>query len=284
MHRFLASFAAFALSCADAPPTAPSTAAKPQAQQDASCAVDADGFDIELVYLDSFTAAQRAAIDSAAARWEEVVVGDVLDIDDASLNQWSSVLNRRVTYEGAVDDLLVFVGKNPAQTSRASVLQMRWPHEGGQALIAEVAFNPSQLRRSEREGWLYKLVLHELGHALGIGTTWSIERTACDVESYRFTGAAARLAFDMAGGGDYLEPKVPISNDLAHWPASVLAGEIMADVAATDDTLSLSAISVAALGDLGYEVDFAAADPYTLPDLSAAKVSSAVPFCAVGLH
>ena len=45
---------------------------------------------------------------------------------------------------------------------------------------------------------------------------------------------------------------------------------------------ALSAITLGALSDLGYTVDFSAADPYELPLLGAAKpVADAVPFCSL---
>ena len=44
----------------------------------------------------------------------------------------------------------------------------------------------------------------------------------------------------------------------------------------------LSAITLGALSDLGYTVDFSMADPYELPPPGAAKpVADAVPFCSL---
>ena len=59
------------------------------------------------------------------------------------------------------------------------------------------------------------------------------------------------------------------------------AGELMSGRGGRYD--ALSAITLGALSDLGYTVDFSAADPYELPvPLGAAKpVADAVPFCSL---
>ena len=95
-----------------------------------------------------------------------------------------------------------------------------------------------------------------------------------------FAGPQAIAAFDQAGGTDYPSEKVPTERDGAHWPSSVLAGELMTP----SSGYALSAITLGALSDLGYSVDFSVADPYVLPSPTAAKpVADAAPFCSLDL-
>ena len=90
-----------------------------------------------------------------------------------------------------------------------------------------------------------------------------------------FAGPQAIAAFDQAGGTDYQGAKVPLQQNGGHWHGGVLSGELMAPRGRGP----LSAITLGALSDLGYTVDFSAADPYELPPPGAAKsVADAIPF------
>ena len=85
-----------------------------------------------------------------------------------------------------------------------------------------------------------------------------------------FTGAQARVAFDAAGGAGYAGGlKIPVENtggagaEDAHWRDAVFGIELMTGF--VDAGLNpLSRISVASMADLGYSVNLAGADPYTL--------------------
>ena len=96
-----------------------------------------------------------------------------------------------------------------------------------------------------------------------------------------FAGPQAIAAFNRAGGTDYQGAKVPTEQNGGHWHRSVLSGELMS----TSNNNILSAITLGALSDLGYTVDFSAADPYELPSPglpgAAKPVADAVPFCSL---
>jgi len=83
-----------------------------------------------------------------------------------------------------------------------------------------------------------------------------------------FSGPAAGAAFAAIGGSG---PDVPVENDVdffglgsvnSHWRESVFDDELMTPAA--NGSLALSEVSVAAMADLGYEVDPRAADPFSL--------------------
>ena len=122
--------------------------------------------------------------------------------------------------------------------------------------------------------------LHEIGHVLGFtGTVWNefgylknLSRDDPNADTH-FSGPLAIEAFDDAGGRDYAGRKVPVKRmDGSHWRYSVLKGEVMGP----QGGVSLSAITVQSLADLGYGVDVAQADAYTLPSAAAGKTAAKV--------
>ena len=118
---------------------------------------------------------------------------------------------------------------------------------------------------------------------LGFGTLWDrfgylqapSAAAASRPPDTHFSGALARAAFDRAGGAGYRGARVPVENDATrypgardlHWRESVFGHELM-----TGGTRGsggpfepLSSVTVASLADLGYAVDYAAADAFRLP-------------------
>ncbi len=296
-------------------------------------------FDIELVF-DSravFTERQKALIRLAADRWEEVITGDLDDVDVGVGGETD-----------VVDDLRISVGDTGSSPVWAppdvgAVAWVTGERPNGTPYLARTVFKQSGLRFPNPS--LVRLALHEIGHCLGIGTgeAWQALRSA---DGYSFTGPLAIQAFDEAGGSSYAE-KVPTESDGSHWRSWVFTmpidpnrreetaararGELMSSeilygsngvlyepppddepgtslwirygpdgfgyvlpwvhpnftpTAWSRPLTRLSAITVAALADMGYEVDFSQAEPYTLPEpLPADKRVAAWPpplVCGVG--
>jgi hypothetical protein len=90
-----------------------------------------------------------------------------------------------------------------------------------------------------------------------------------------FRGEAAVAAFDRVGGTSYAGAKVPVENDTGrygrgaldtHWRESVFGTELMTTAVVIEDgSEPLSEVTIAALQDLGYQVDFTKAQRYRLP-------------------
>ena len=138
-------------------------------------------------------------------------------------------------------------------------------------------------------GDLEEVILHEMGHVLGIGLIWSrldlLRNPASETSTpdTHFTGPLAIAAFDEAGGTGYGGAKVPVENmgglgsRNSHWREGVLALELMTpfqDIGVADP---LSAITIESLADLGYEVDATWAEPYELPSADMARAIEAAP-------
>src|SRR5690625_1833185 len=125
---------------------------------------------------------------------------------------------------------------------------------------------------------LETVMVHELGHVIGIGTIWLDEHRAlmrpgryqCDPVSQpevarTFAGQAGVAEFHSLGGSN--EP--PLDLLCHHWNEDRFQTEaltpfitIRADGA---NHQPLSRMTLGALQDLGYDVDYDAADAYSLP-------------------
>ncbi len=147
-------------------------------------------------------------------------------------------------------------------------------------------FDVADLDALEQAGFLDEVIVHEMGHVLGIGTIWStldLLQGAGTDDPY-FTGAAALQAFLDVGGAVYAGNPVPVANTGgagtrdAHWRESVFDNELMTGFLNGGVANPLSVVSIASLEDLGYVVDLGAADAYALPPpgVAAARPSGTI--------
>ena len=259
------------------------------------CGSNSSGaFNIELVYVHprALTLAQKALVRQAADRWEEVIRGDLRDVNFASnpLNRWlGSPMNATIRVNDQIDDLRIFVGVQPMDEEVMATGGPFMTRTGsGLPVVAAFVLNPDVL-----EGWmpdddLYALILHEMGHCLGFGTIWKnlglLKEPFADTY---FSGFQARQAFDQLGGRAYRGRKVPVEQDgSGHWRTSVFGDELMISGWVWPYRTPLSEITVASLADLGYEVNLDAADTYWVPSTSAAKPVAAEtrPGCQILYH
>jgi len=231
------------------------------------------GYDIELVYLSTLSATHKAAFESARSRWEQAIVADVEDVGPLS-----SCDSFHPATPGGVDDLVIYVTVDSIDgpfnaLGEAGPCYIR---ANGLPITGAMTFDEADLDWLADHGQLVNTILHEMGHVLGIGTTWNrlgLRSGTCTVDPI-FTGTDAVAAFDAAGGTTYTGGgKVPVENtgsqgdgsNCAHWRESVLGRELMTPTLNGSTTNPLSRITIASLGDQGYVVDPGAADGYSLP-------------------
>jgi hypothetical protein len=233
-------------------------------------------FSIELQFLTDTTSAQGQAFENARHRWEGLIVGDVPNVQlSATAGQCgtnSPALNR------SVDDVLILVTLEPIDGA-GNVLGAAGPcfvRTGSRLpVLGVMKFDTADLDVLESSGLLQPVILHEMGHVLGYGTIWTDKNLLADPSltggtDPHFTGAQAISAFNAVGGSNYTaSAKVPVENTGgagtadAHWRESVFGNELMTGFVDAS-TNPLSRVSVASMADLGYMVNLAGADPYTL--------------------
>jgi hypothetical protein len=231
------------------------------------------GYDIELRYLTSVSG-YETAFENAVSRWEGLITGNV-----SNRLQQSAAVSCAPAINEVVDDLLIFVTIESIDGVGGTLGQAGpcWIRPGGDPdeplpITGQMRFDSDDLpglSPSELED----VITHEMAHVLGFGTMWSyqgLQLGECnDTGDPYFDGENAKNAFDNAGGTSYMGNKVPVEDTggegtiCVHWRESVHDNELMTGW--IDATNPLSAITVESLGDQGYTVNAAGADPYTLP-------------------
>ena len=215
------------------------------------------GFQI-MLNMSGFTASQQAILYQAADRWEQVIVGDLPDI----------------TYrDNVVDDLLIDAsvidvpdedGKNNLGQARPDVYWAnRLPVHGIMQLDSD------DMAAMEQQGTLFSVVMHEIGHVLGIGSLWQYFGLLVGAGTTNpvFIGAQATAAYNQIFGTS--ARGVPAENEGregtrdAHFREDILRTELM--TSAIGRTAPLSRITIGSLADIGYNVNYAAADAYARP-------------------
>lgn len=251
-----------------------------------SVTVAPSSFRIEVVFVESasrggYNPSQKALFHKAAARWMSIITGDIPDSDFSNnpIDRWDDLLDARIVVDDIVDDLRIFVGIGEIDGARGTLgrggtrIVKRNRNRGTVVTkIGAIAIDRDDLEWMS-ETLLSGVILHEMGHVLGIGTVWETLDLVHGERDVYFTGPRAIRAFDDAGGRNYIGPKVPAESDSSHWRGSVFGDELMTATFRTDlaGSVPLSRITIQSLADHGYQVDVGQADQYRLPSPAGAK-------------
>jgi leishmanolysin/Big-like domain-containing protein len=234
-------------------------------------------FAIELQFLSTPTSAQMAAFTAARQRWESLIVGDLPNLLSFTAAAGTCGDNSPAIQPRPVDDVLILVTLQSIDGA-GNVLGGSAPcfirTTGKLPVLSLMQLDTDDLDQLQTAGLLQTVILHEMGHALGYGTVWTNLNLLADPSlsggtDPHFTGGQATAAFNAVGGASYVGLKVPVENTGgagtadAHWRESVFGNELMTGFVDQGGN-PLSRVTVGSMGDLGYNVNFADADPYTL--------------------
>jgi hypothetical protein len=229
-------------------------------------------YNIEVRFITTPTASQQAAFTNAVARWQLIVLGDLTDIP---INVPSGGC-LPVSLNETIDDVVIFaelvdidgVGKvlgsaGPCYIRTANTL----------TVVGRMRLDNADLTSLEASGQLETVILHEMGHVLGIGSLWTLLDLLQGPGGGDpfFSGSGGRAAFAVSAAPMVFPGNaVPVENvggpgtRDAHWRESTLDTELMTGLIDPGGN-PLSAVTSASLRDLGYVVDDAVSEPYTLP-------------------
>ena len=222
-------------------------------------AEQAQGYNIEVGFAGGLSPAQEAAFGSAADRWSQIIAADVpsMEINGQQIDD-CLILARGVHIDGPSG---VLGRAGPEQVRSDTLLPV----------LGVMEFDTGDLARMDMDGSLESVIFHEMGHVLGMGTLWELMGLleGAGTANPVFTGATAMAEFASLIGSDEPTP-VPVENKGGegtrdgHWREAVLGSELMTGFLGEAPN-PVSRLTIAAMQDMGYQVDFDAADAYTLP-------------------
>ncbi|MEZ5774976.1 MAG: leishmanolysin-related zinc metalloendopeptidase [Hyphomicrobiaceae bacterium] len=130
-------------------------------------------------------------------------------------------------------------------------------------------FDSADVASMHSGGTLTDVVLHEMGHVLGFGTLWSYLGLSSGI---RYTGAHALTEYRSLTG-DSGATFVPLENGggpgtaYSHWEEQLFDNELMTGyLGGFGSGNPISRTTIGALQDLGYTVNYAQANAYSLRD------------------
>lgn len=230
-------------------------------------------YNIQFVFGNTVSAAQRDLFNRAGRRWEEVIRGDIPNVP---VNKAANACGQNEpAYNGTVDDIIIYANVGP-RDGQGGVLASAGPcllRSGANGLTSYGIMNFDSADSNGPE--LYETILHEMGHVLGIGTLWSrqslVNYTGRNCPSVpRYSGTNARREWQALGGSG----NVPVEESggggtaCGHWDEATFNTELMTGYSEGAASEPLSRMTIGTLQDMGYTVDYSVADSYSVPSCS----------------
>ena len=137
--------------------------------------------------------------------------------------------------------------------ARPLLLRSSGPHRT-LAVTGEMVFDKADVHFDD----FPDVILHEMGHVLGIGTLWHKQALVSGSGSrcvYRQTSKASNEYRCLSGCRNRA---IPLGHKCSHWAESCFGDELL--TSRSDNDMYLSRLTVAALEDLGYLVNYNGAD------------------------
>jgi hypothetical protein len=238
------------------PPTPPPTA---DSQSLFSITLDFVDVDRQDIYWDS------------AAIWQQIIVGELPSVDTGGRLRMPSGCPR---YPRIVDELHV-CALEIVYDGPGGILGSAGPHyvrkDSGLPIGGHMLFDREDAARmisSSTDGQRWRnVVLHELAHVLGLGTLWHDGKTDNVNNSLVYQGENARRVWtedwNCVGTGPPIELDGGSGTRGGHWDEKCFKNELMTGYLSTKYANPISKLTIAALDDLGYEVDYSKAQPYS---------------------
>ena len=208
-------------------------------------------------------------VQAAITRWEDAIRGDLInkDIGADFLGPEHCAGFGSIPNGASVDDIIVMVNiatiDGPSKIlGEAAPCAIR---DDVLPLVGILTLDDDDVSTLVGTQKLTDVVFHEIGHVLGFGTLWDTEGfhyvTGSGSSDPRFTGSQGVAEWQALGGTG----NIPLADD-AHWRESIFGTELMtAFVSPVGTPNPFSRLTLAAMADLGFSVDYSAVDAYQLP-------------------
>lgn len=235
----------------------------------------------------ALTSEVQAAFDCARARIRSAITGGISTVTfDSDVATGPNCLDQTIA-EGTSTTGVIILMKVDSIDGPGAVLGRAGPcfvrSTSRLAVIGVMQFDKADLANLVAGGTLLPVILHEMLHVMGIGSTWRDPALAAlytgDTADPGFLGErAVTTCRDEHGGTSTCATQVPVEDCVGivgcgtgtiygHWREMVFDSELMTGYI-DPPRPALSRMSIAALGDLGYPVDVEQAEHYLLPGAS----------------
>lgn len=220
-------------------------------------------YTVTLRYLFATSSLVHTAFDAAVQRWQAAIIEDEPDVHVSTQPNHCGPQSPGIDED--VDDILILASVQPIDGPYGIVA------EAGPCAVRAVDTLPAvgamiidsaDVTMLENAGELATVIEHEMGHVLGFGTIWGekgVLSGSAD-SAVHFIGPFAVAAYHEIGG---TEPTVPIEMGTGHWRESVFTDELMTPLLNLGSN-PRSIVTIASMRDLGYVVEDAAADSFSL--------------------
>ena len=221
-------------------------------------------------------------VEAAARRWEQVIVGDLSDYNPGDFPGITDLFDG--SFEGVgpvnevVDDILIgyefTTVDGPNQVlgfARPTFAVSRNGSPAPLPFAGAMTFDIDDFQNSNDEEQLLTIIIHEMGHALGIGSLWSSRcGEDCSEQNQDYECTFAQEQFQEIFGTDQtlqMSLDETASGDVAcgHWKEDQFEDlwweDVMTPGYSPGKEIILSTITVGAMADFGYTVNYAGADP-----------------------
>lgn len=242
-----------------------------------NCSPSSSRFKITLVNVGKETKYDDV-FKAAAGRWQQIILTDLANFSNPDGVDLTRGRIENFTYTGPVDDVIIFHRTAPID-GPGKVLGSAGPlvtrRSDGTPISGRMTFDSDDIDRLSPEDLNY-VILHEMAHVLGVGSTWTLtgclDPASCEPGTDSFAPylcGGAQREFNAAG----CEGRLPVETLLgpgsacSHFREKTLINELMTPSLQSGQYNALSRITIGAMEDVyGSDgVDYSTADPYTCP-------------------
>jgi hypothetical protein len=241
------------------------------------------------------SAANQAVFTTAAARVRGFIVGGVppVNMDGAEMDFCTGAGSAPLAE--TVSGLLIFASVDSIDgpgvvLAQAGACYFRSSSDF-RTIVGLMRFDSADIGSLAGGGRLQEVITHEMLHVVGLGSYWGPDKadllTGSGAPGAGYTGAAGIAGCRDIGGTGTCATSVPVEDCVGlpssnscgpgqrdvHWKETTFGRELMTAYLSGGVANPLSVMSIRSFEDLGYTVNTAAADTYTMAAFSALRAA-----------